>query len=113
MTRERITSAPKAMRYQPKGLKLCFLTKFIKNLIATKETINATAEPSRRTRISVPPKTPPPIKNFSILKPLAPIITGTARKKVNSAAAGRATPTSKAPKIVAPEREVPGMREST
>ena len=34
-----MTSAPNAMRYQPKGLKLCFLTKFIKNLIATKETI--------------------------------------------------------------------------
>ena len=40
-------------------------------------------------------------------------MTGTARKNVNSAAATLDTPKSNAPMMVAPEREVPGMIEST
>lgn len=39
---------------------------------------------------------------------LAPNIAGIARKKVNSAAAVLETPSSSAPTMVAPEREVPG-----
>lgn len=61
-------------------------------------------------------KSSPPVKlnpNLTSLKRLAPIMVGTAKKKVNSAAATRDTPISKAPIIVAPERDVPGIREST
>ena len=43
-----MTIAPSAMRYQPNILKSCFLTKSIKNLMAKRETANATAEPMRR-----------------------------------------------------------------
>ena len=41
--------------------------------------------------------------------PLVPSITGIARKNENSAATGRAQPSKTAPKIVEPEREVPGI----
>ena len=44
---------------------------------------------------------------------LEPNHDGTARKKVNSAAATRDTPMSRAPMMVDPDREVPGMMEST
>ena len=40
---------------------------------------------------------------------VAPAIVGMARKNENSVAASRVTPISKAPTIVAPEREVPGI----
>ena len=45
--------------------------------------------------------------------PLAATMVGIARKKVNSAATGLATPMSKAPTIVAPDLEVPGTIAST
>ena len=41
---------------------------------------------------------------------LAPNITGIPRKKVNSAEAVLEQPNSMAPRIVAPDREVPGIR---
>ena len=53
------------------------------------------------------------MKNFTIFKKLAPNITGIPRKNENSAAAGREQPISIAPRIVAPEREVPGIIAST
>ena len=46
-------------------------------------------------------------------KKLTPNITGIARKNENSAAASRESPRMIAPKIVAPERDVPGTIEST
>ena len=51
--------------------------------------------------------------NFSIFKRLAPNITGIARKKLNSEAAYLEQPKRIPPKIVAPEREVPGIRDNT
>ena len=51
--------------------------------------------------------------NFKILSALSPNITGTARKKVNSAAATLDTPMISAPIIVAPDRDVPGMIDRT
>ena len=44
--------------------------------------------------------------------PLAPAMTGIARKKEYSAATGRESPISMEPRMVDPEREVPGMMES-
>ena len=41
-----------------------------------------------------------------------PTMTGTARKKVNSAAATRDTPMTSPPMMVEPLREVPGMIDS-
>ena len=46
------------------------------------------------------------MNNFNAL---APNITGIARKNVNSAATPRDTPSAKAPTIVAPDRDVPGI----
>ena len=46
--------------------------------------------------------------NFSILIALRPNMTGTARKKVNSAATTRETPISRAPIMVAPGGKFPG-----
>ena len=51
--------------------------------------------------------------NFKIFNKLAPNITGIARKKVNSVATILLVPTSIPPKIVAPERLVPGITAKT
>ena len=69
------------------------------------ETINAVAIPIKRIISSFPVKENP---NFNTFKRLAPSITGIARKKVNSAATVLETPIISAPRIVAPDREVPG-----
>ena len=74
------------------------------------DTRNATAMPARRVTSSAPVNANP---NFKSLSALMPNMTGTARKNVNSAAATRDTPMMSAPMIVEPEREVPGMMEST
>ena len=74
------------------------------------ETINATTIPKSRIKISAPVKWNP---NFTIFNRLAPNITGIPRKKENSAAAGLEQPMIMAPKIVEPDLEVPGTREST
>ena len=50
--------------------------------------------------------------NFMPLSSDAPSMTGTARKNENSAAAGRETERIDAPRIVEPERDVPGTSES-
>ena len=104
------TSIPSTIRYQPNTLKSCFLIKFIRNLITKTDTANATAIPRTRASSSALVKSNP---NFNSLKALAPSIVGTARKKVNSAAATRETPMSKAPIIVAPDRYVPGISDNT
>ena len=51
--------------------------------------------------------------NFNIFMALNPNITGTAKKNVNSAAATLDTPIISEPTIVEPERDVPGIMEST
>lgn len=73
--------------------------------MTTTETRKAVAMPVIKIIISFPLKAKP---NLSTLRRLAPSITGIARKKVNSAAAVLETPIRRAPRIVAPEREVPG-----
>lgn len=74
------------------------------------DTANATTTPITKISNSVLVNE---IPNFIILIALKPNITGTARKNVNSAAATLDTPINSAPTIVAPEREVPGIMEST
>ena len=69
------------------------------------DTINAEAMPVTRIVNSFPENANPNLTSF---KRLAPNITGIARKKVNSAATVLDTPIRSAPKMVAPEREVPG-----
>ena len=69
------------------------------------EETNATTIPTNRIASSPPVKLNP---NFTIFKRLAPAITGIARKNVNSAATVLDNPTRIPPRIVAPERDVPG-----
>src|SRR5699024_9606064 len=95
------TSIPSTIRYQPNTVKSCLLIKFIRKLITKTDTADATAIPRTRASSSALVKSNP---NFNSLKALAPSIVGTARKKVNSAAATRESPMSKAPIIVAPDR---------
>ena len=52
----------------------------------------------------------PSSRYFSSFNALAPSIVGMAMKKLNSAPAGRATPKMIAPRMVEPERDVPGIR---
>ena len=82
----------------------------MRNLMTSTDTKNATTQPIASVISSTLVKLKP---NLTILISDSPIITGTARKKVNSAAATRDTPMVSAPIIVEPEREVPGMMEST
>ena len=105
---------PKPILYHPKDSKLCFLTNAIKNLIATIETRKAVTVPVRRTIISVDDReTPSRTKALKAFNADAPAITGIAKKNENSAAAVLETPTVEAPRIVEPERDVPGISEST
>ena len=69
------------------------------------EDTNAVIVPIPRIISSVDVNAKP---NLRILSRLAPNMTGMARKNVNSAATVRDTPSSSAPTMVAPEREVPG-----
>ena len=50
------------------------------------------------------------LENSNIFSALAPKMAGTAAKKENSVASVLSIPSSLAPKIVAPERDVPGIR---
>ena len=52
----------------------------------------------------------PDRRNFRALMALAPTMVGIAMKKENSAPAPRLTPSRMAPRMVEPEREVPGIR---
>ena len=73
--------------------------------MTTIDTRNAEIMPISRSAVSIPVAGSPHFTSFSRL---APNIAGIARKKVNSAAAVLETPSSSAPTMVAPEREVPG-----
>ena len=72
------------------------------------DTINATTVPTRRISASPPVIAIPASIYLADFQRLAPNITGTARKNVNSAAVALDTPIINAPTIVAPERDVPG-----
>ena len=80
----------------------------IRNLITNTDTKNATRQPTIRTIHSVPVIAIPTAAYLAIFKRLAPNITGTARKNVNSAATLLDTPIMSAPIIVAPDHDVPG-----
>ena len=75
-------------------------------ILKTKDTI----QPTTRTPISVPVAETPDSRNFSALMAEAPSMVGMAMKKLNSAPAPRPTPSRIAPRMVEPEREVPGIR---
>ena len=104
---------PKTILYQPKLSKLCLFTNAIRNLITNSDTKKAVSVPVTRTIISVELRVNPSSKNLATFKSDAPSITGIAKKNENSAAAVLDTPTVDAPKIVEPERDVPGIRDST
>ena len=76
-----------------------------------RETKNAVSVPAIKNATSVLVKTKPSLMNKNASSALAPSITGIARKKENSAAAVLETPTVDAPKIVEPERDVPGTTD--
>ena len=77
--------------------------------MARTDTKNETIIPTKSTKTSGPVNDAS-VRNLKIFKRLAPTIVGMARKKENSAPADRPTPNKKAPKIVEPERDVPGIR---
>ena len=77
------------------------------------DTTKATTQPTPRMAISLVPNVPPLIKYLTSLSALAPNITGIARKNVNLDATERVQPSSRPPMIVEPERDVPGISEST
>ncbi len=75
------------------------------------DTTKDTTTPTIRMISSVELKAKP---NFTSFRRLAPNMTGIARKKVNSAATVRDVPSTRIPPImVEPERDVPGITEST
>ena len=74
------------------------------------DTTKDTTTPTIRMISSVELKAKP---NFTSFRRLAPNITGIARKKVNSAATVRDVPARIPPIMVEPERDVPGITEST
>lgn len=74
------------------------------------ETTKATTIPVNKMASSKKEKEKPNLKSF---KALAPNITGIDRKKENSAARCREEPSIIAPRIVAPDRDVPGIRDNT
>lgn len=96
--------------YTPNALKSCRFTYPIKNLIETMDTRNETIIPMASTTSSVPVKERP---NFKIFKRLAPNMTGIPRKNENSADTVLEHPIRIPPTMVAPERDVPGIRDNT
>ena len=67
------------MRYQPKGLKSCFLMKPMRNLMTSMETTNAARQPTQRMASSADVNALPLRKNFTRRSPEAPTMTGIAR----------------------------------
>lgn len=80
------------------------------NLIVTIDTTNAVTIPTARIIISFPLKLKP---NPTSFKKLAPNITGILRKNENSAATNLDVPNNIAPRIVAPDLDVPGIKAKT
>ena len=83
---------------------------FIKNRMANSETTKATTVPTNNVKSCGPTNRSAYLISFN---PLAPSMTGIARKNENYAATVRVQPSITAPKIVAPDRDVPGISAST
>ena len=103
---------PSTIRYQPKALKSCFLIKPIRNRMASMETIKEITMTTSRIPSSGPEKAAALHQKDQNFYAAAPSIAGIARKKENSAATKREQPRNTAPRIVAPDREVPGISAS-
>ena len=104
------TTTPSTIRYTPKAEKECFLTYSISARMTRRETIKLTTLPTISTAISVPVMPTPVSRNFRPLMAEAPSMVGLAIKKENSLPALRLTPSKIAPRMVEPDREVPGIR---
>ena len=78
----------------------------MRNLIAKIDTAKETTQPSIRYPNSPAVNAKPNLISFN---KLAPNITGIAKKNVNSAAISLDTPMIRAPTIVAPDLDVPGI----
>ena len=98
------------MRYTPKAEKEWLRTYCISPLITSRLTIKDTMQPTTSTPISVPVALTPDSRNLRSLMAEAPSMVGIAMKKENSAPAERPTPIKMAPRMVEPDREVPGIR---
>ena len=82
--------------------------------MAQTDTKNADNIPKIKIKNSVIEKFNPTFNTyFKNLKPLAPNITGIARKNEYSVATFLEAPNALAPIIVAPERDVPGINAKT
>lgn len=86
---------------------------FNKNLIVIIEIINETTQPVNNTKLLAKVKVLPAAKNLTIFSKLAPNIVGIPKKNENSVEIKREQPINIAPKIVAPERDVPGIKAKT
>ena len=83
---------------------------FNKNLIENKDTKKDTATPINNIIISKIEKEMPNLNNFNIL---APNIIGIDKKNENSVAIYLDVPNIIPPKIVAPDLEVPGIKDKS
>ncbi len=70
-----------------------------------------TSTPVNSTADWIPVKELPCMKYLTIFRPDAPNMVGMAKKNENSVATYLEVPTRMAPKMVAPEREVPGISD--
>ena len=77
------------------------------------ETMKDTIIPVNKMKVDCKSKKLPFLINLKILSPLAPNIVGIPKKKENSAATYLEAPIRIPPRIVAPEREVPGINAKT
>ena len=100
------------MRYTPNTEKECFLTKSMRNLMAHRDTTKAETQPTAKTPHSVVVRATPSSISLATFKREAPSMVGMAIKKENSAAAPRDRPSIIPPRMVDPEREVPGISAS-
>ena len=102
------------MRYQPKGLKSCFCTNFMSPRIAATETKNATAMPSSSNRDLKRCKAEAVVEEiFEDLQSTRAEHRRDGQEKAKTPRpAPRAQPRIIAPRIVEPERDVPGIIDS-
>lgn len=77
------------------------------------ETTNEITVPTNKIKVEEKSKLLPSNRNLTTFKRLAPNMVGIPRKKENSVATKREPPMSIAPKMVAPDREVPGIKDKT
>ena len=102
-------TTPSPMRYHAKGAKPARRMNARNGRTITSDAMNAATNPiaisSARSEVSE-------LRTSSASCANAAVIVGIARKNENSAAAGRSSPISMPPTIVAPLRETPGMSAS-